>query len=243
MIDIHCHILPGFDDGSRDLEESAAMAHMALSSGVTGIVATPHFPGEAASIRRVPELLDKYEQLIELIKAENLPLKLFPGAEILCLPETPQLAARHALPTIGNTQYLLTEFYFNESADYMIEMLDSLADCGYTPVVAHPERYKAVQLDPLLTRRWFEQGYVLQVNKGSILGAFGLRVQATADQLLRMGLAHLIASDAHSATRRTPHIGALKQWIRHRCDPYYARILLEENPSRLVEGLDMVPIE
>lgn len=241
MVDIHCHILPGFDDGSSGLEESIDMAHMAVSSGVTAIVATPHFPGRADSLQRIPELLDRFDKLREAIRAEQLPLELHPGAEILCLPETPELAARQALPTIGNTSYFLSEFYFDASFSYMDQILRALADAGYTPVVAHPERYGAIQHDPRLLERWFARGYILQLNKGSLLGSFGTRVQDAAIQTLDMGLAHLIASDAHSAARRTPHMGALRSWLQAHCDPFYAEVLLERNPARLIAGREMVP--
>lgn len=242
MIDIHCHILPAFDDGASNLAESMAMARMAVSSGVTGIVATPHFPGESSSLSRLKSLMERYERLEQAIQQENLPLTLYPGAEIRCLPETPHLAAKKALPTIGNSNYLLTEFYFNESPAYMNQMLDALMDLGYEIVVAHPERYQAIQQDPQLARAWFEHGCVLQLNKGSLLGSFGSRVQMAADQLLSQGLAHLIASDGHGADRRTPHMGALMQLINERCTPEYAQILLERNPARIVEGRPMVPI-
>lgn len=241
MIDVHCHILPGFDDGSPDMEESLSMARMAASSGVTAIVATPHFPGEAASLQRLDALVGKYSQLARAVAQAGIPLKLYPGAEILCLPETPRLAARQALPTIGNTSYLLAEFYFNESADYMSQMLDALTEAGYQPVVAHPERYRAVQLDPGLAERWFLRGYILQLNKGSVLGSFGTRVQQTAGRILDGGYAHLIASDAHGSARRTPHMGALRKWVEERVDPVYAQVLLERNPARLIEGRSMVP--
>ena len=241
MIDIHCHILPNFDDGAASLEESLAMARMAASSGVTGIVATPHFPGDAESFRRLGALMGRYQRLEQQIRQEGLNLKLFPGAEILCLPETPQLAAKKVLPTIGDTDYLLVEFNFGESQSYMNEMLEALAQAGYRPVVAHPERYRAVQMNLQLLRSWFDLGYVLQLNKGSVLGAFGGRVQQTGDQMLAEGLAHVIASDAHGTDRRTPHMGALMQWLDSHCEPEYVRILTQLNPARLIQGKDMVP--
>lgn len=242
MIDIHCHILPNFDDGAADLEESLAMARMAEASGVTAMVATPHFPGDAEAFRRLGALLGRYERLEREIRQAGLQLQLYPGAEILCLPETPQLAAKKVLPTLGDTNYLLVEFNFGESQSYMTEMLDTLAQAGYRPVVAHPERYRAVQGNPQLPRQWFELGYVLQLNKGSLLGAFGGRVQQTADRMLAEGLAHVIASDAHGTDRRTPHMGALVQWLDAHCDPEYAKILTKLNPARLLLGRDMTPV-
>ena len=236
MIDIHCHILPEFDDGAASPEEAIAMAYMAVETGVTAIVATPHFPGKSSSLQHIGALLDRYEWLSRAVSAHRLPLKIYPGAEILCLPETPALAEQRVLPTIGDTSYLLTEFFFDESFSRMDSRLRAIADCGYIPVVAHPERYHAIQSDPSLLKRWAENGYVLQLNKGSILGSFGLDPQDAALAALDMKLASLIASDAHSATRRTPHMGALQEWLDENCDSDYASILLNRNPARLLAG-------
>lgn len=244
MIDIHCHILPVFDDGSASLAESVTMARMAASSGVTGIVTTSHFPGQPSSIRRLKLLLERYNELSRALRDEGIPLKLYLGAEVLCLPETPLLAQKHALPTIGDTNYLLVEFHFGESGAYMTQMLEMLIEAGYRPVIAHPERYACVQQDPRLARHWFDKmGCVLQLNKGSILGAFGSRVQQSAHLLLEQGLAHVIASDAHGARNRTPHMGQLTQWLQSHCDPEYVRILLKRNPARIIEGRPMVPVD
>ena len=240
MIDIHCHILPDFDDGASCLEESLDMARLAVESGTQGIVATPHFPGKASSLRNLPDLIARLEMLRRAIARERLPLTVYPGAEILCLPETLHLAAQGKLPTIGNSRYLLTEFYFDEPASFINEMLEQISAQGYIPVVAHPERYGAVQHKPRLTRQWFSAGYELQLNKGSVLGAFGSRVQQTAEMMLRDGVAHVIASDAHSASRRTPHMTEIRQWCEDYLGKRYTAILLDENPARLVSGKAMV---
>lgn len=243
MIDIHCHILPAFDDGAADLAESVAMARLAVNSGVTALVATPHFRGEEQSLELIPKLLNRYERLSRVLRQQQIPLRLYPGAEILCLPETVSMARRRQLPTIGDTRYLLTEFFFNESAEYMTDSLTALAACGYRPVVAHPERYEAVQQFPELLERWFAAGFVLQQNKGSTLGAFGPQVQKTALWMLDSGLAHIIASDAHSIRRRTTDMIPLRQYLLERCPSRYVDVLLEDNPARLVRDQDMVPTE
>ena len=243
MTDIHCHILPNFDDGASSLEESLKMARMAEATGITTIVSTPHFPGRPDFLQRLPAILEKYRMLRDAIAREGLALKLLPGAEILCLPETPQMARQKTLPTLGNTDYLLAEFYFDETAGYMSDMLLNLSRAGYRPVVAHPERYRAVQQDPSLAEFWFRQGYVLQLNKGSLLGSFGNRVEATAAELLEQGLAHLIASDAHGSTSRTTHMTTLIHYLQNHCDEGYTDILLNRNPGRLIENRDMVPIQ
>lgn len=240
MTDIHCHILPEIDDGAATIEESLEMAGLAVSSGVTDIVATPHFRGEPDQLEYLQTVDRRFSQLKEALEQAQIPLRIHPGAEILCVPETPALAQEHRLPVLGGSQYVLTEFYFDESFVYMDTMLSDIAVCGYRPVVAHPERYDVLQRDPGLAERWARQGYVLQMNKGSILGMFGPRVGRTADAMLELGLVHLIASDAHGSDFRTPHMGALLQWAEEFCDPDFVRILLEENPARLLRGESMV---
>lgn len=243
MIDIHCHILPDFDDGAADLDEALEMARMAVASGVTDIIATPHFQGGRNALEQVPIINRQFQRLSAALQQEKIPLRLHPGAEVLCVTETAALAAAHQLPTLGQTDYVLTEFYFDESFAFMDDLLQQIADSGYLPVVAHPERYGAIARDPELIRRWARLGYVIQLNKGSILGAFGSRAEQAANQILAMGIAHVIASDAHSCRSRTPHMGALQQWLSEMCEPEYAAILLEENPCRLLRGRPMVGME
>lgn len=243
MIDVHCHILPDYDDGAADLTESLGMARSAAASGVTGIVATPHFPGKPESLEQLPKLISRYHALRAALSKAGLSLELYPGAEILCLPQTVKMARQKQLPTLGNTNYLLCEFYFNETPVYMDKLLSAIAASGHRVVIAHPERYEAVQKDPRLAERWFRRGYVLQINKGSVLGTFGPRVQQAAESLLERGFAHLIASDAHSTLYRTTDMTLLRAWLSSHCPPDYVRVLLEENPRRLIRGDDMRPAE
>ena len=243
MIDIHCHILPDYDDGADSLEEALEMARMAALSGVTDIIATPHFNGEPEETEQLPLIRHHFQLLSSAMEQAALPLKLHLGAEILCLPETVVLADSHQLPTLGQTDYVLTEFYFDESYAYMDEMLSQILQCGYKPVVAHPERYDVIQREPPLLQRWARQGCVIQLNKGSVLGSFGSRPEQAANEILAMGLAHVFASDAHSCHSRTPHMGELRRWVEDCCDEDYAAILLEHNPRRLLQGRPMVGMD
>lgn len=239
MIDIHCHILHGVDDGASSLEEALEMARMAAFSGVTEIAATPHFRGEREFLEERALQESRYLELKEALERWKIPIRLHQGAEVLCLPQTVELAEMGELPTLGDTNYVLTEFYFDESFDFMDEILEQIALNGYRPVVAHPERYASVQREPRKLHRWAREGYVLQLNKGSILGALGSRAEAAAHELLALGLAHLIASDAHSSYTRTPHMSEVQRWAEDACDPECAEILLRENPKRLLQGRGM----
>ena len=241
MIDIHCHILPDLDDGSTDLDESLAMAHIAATSGIEGIIATPHFRGEEQGLAQLPKMLSRYRHFARALVRAGIPVKLYPGAEILCLPSTPRLARQKELPTLADTNYLLVEFLFEETQEYMDSILRQIHDCGYRLVIAHPERYTAVQRNPAIADRWSRLGYALQLNKGSLLGAFGDRVQSTATALLEDGVIRLIASDAHSIARRTTDMRPLRQWLSRECPAEAAAILLEENPKRLLQNEELLP--
>ena len=236
MIDIHCHILPDLDDGAASLDEALEMARIAARSGVTDIIATPHFRGEPEALDIKEEIDRRCREFREALEHWRIPIRLHQGAEILCTPQTPALAQQGRLPTLGNTRYVLTEFYFNESFGFMDNCLRKLAACGYTPVVAHPERYDAVQWDPEQLRFWADNGYVLQINKGSVLGTLGRGAEEAAHELLELGLVHLFASDAHGCERRTPHMEGLLRWAEEFCDPECARILLTENPGQILKG-------
>ena len=239
MVDIHCHILPEVDDGARDLETALQMARMAADCGVTRIIATPHFHGVQESLEQMPHILRQFRQLQDAIHQETQELELIPGAEILCVPQTLELARMGQLPTLGDSRYVLTEFFFDASWEFMDSTLSRLQDLGYQPVVAHPERYGAIQHSPDRAGSWFAREIVVQVNKGSILGAFGRRAEETAVRLLYRGNVHIIASDAHSPQRRTPDLTAVREGALENLGREYTKILLEENPRRITRGQPM----
>lgn len=242
MIDIHCHILPDLDDGADSLDEALEMARIAAYSGVTDIIATPHFRGEPASADMLEEIDRRYLELRDALEQWRVPIRLHKGAEILCTPLTPELARQGLIPTLGNSRYVLTEFYFNESFSFMDNCLQKLVEAGYTPVIAHPERYDAIQWDPEQLRPWAGRGYVLQINKGSVLGTLGYRAEQTAHELLELGLVHLFASDAHSCNMRTPHMEGLRRWAIEFCDPECAQLLLVDNPNQILQGLPVAAL-
>lgn len=243
MTDIHCHILPGVDDGAEHLEDALTMARLAADCGVRDIIATPHFRGREEALEQLSRISQQLELLNRTLSREHIHLAVHPGAEILCLPETVELAKKGMLPTLGETNYVLCEFFFDAPYEFMDRILEDIAGAGYRIVVAHPERYEAVIRDPRCARHWFHKGYVIQLDKGSVLGAFGGRVQSCARWLLDMGFVHMIASDAHSPRRRTTDMTFLRSWLLERYPEAYMELLLEENPRRLLRNRDMVPTE
>lgn len=220
------------------MEDALEMARMAAESGVTHLIATPHcnLPfSEEKNFASAP-LMERFLELQNQIRKADIPLSLYPGCEVLCTPDIPKLIRQGKLLTLANSNYLLLEFFFDEELSYMEDMLRVIAAEGLTPVIAHPERYDSIQHTPHVIERWFRNGYIIQLNKGSILGRLGRHAQRTADWVLGHGLAHVVASDAHSPVMRTPDMTQLRQHLLDFCDPDYAEILLDLNPSRILNG-------
>lgn len=244
MIDLHAHVLYDVDDGSRNLEESLQMARMAAESGVWAMAVTPHcnIPGFYENYDS-SELRGRFRELESAVREEGIPLKLYPGMEVFGRENLNELLKAHRLVPINDGRYLLIEFEFEEEPDWMNFLLETVREAGLRPLVAHPERYGAVQADPELAYRWVLQGCALQVNKGSILGRFGRREQQTAELLLEHELAACVASDAHHSAFRTPHMSETAHYLEETYGRECVQLLMIDNPARILNSEDIVLLE
>ena len=234
MIDLHCHILPGVDDGAADLHEALLMARMACDSGTRTLVATPHFSfGDGqlstAAIRESADRLQRFA------RQEGLAISVLPGMELLCTRQLEQILQNNQYLTLAGSRYLLTEFFFDEDPAAMNRMLATVAEYGLTPIVAHPERYDAVQQDPFMAEYWMEQGYGIQINGGSLLGSLGKGAQIAGKWLVHNGLAHVVASDGHGIEIRTPRLGAVREYLEDHVSLACAQALLFDNPGLVLQ--------
>ncbi len=241
MIDIHCHILPGIDDGAECAAAACRMARAALDGGVDTIIATPHcnlprcYPNYRG--RRYTECISMFRALL---RQEGIPLNILPGAEVFARRSNlRQLLEENRLVTLNHSRYLLVEFPFEASEGDICAMLREVAHRGLVPVIAHPERYAALQNHSALAAQWYEQGYVLQVNKPSLEGRLGVSAMEMAYELLSMGLAHVIASDAHDLRYRTTGLRSLLHRLERYCSEDYIYDLLEENPRRIISDQEL----
>lgn len=241
MVDLHVHILPGVDDGSQSMEESLQMARMAVAGGVDAMAVTPHcnIPGLFGNYRDT-SFNQRFEELRKALKEAGIPLKLYPGMEVFAMENLPELIYQKRLVSLNNGRYLLVEFAFEEPADWMGFWLEEVLKAGYTPLVAHPERYGCVMADPRNAYEWMRMGCALQVNKGSILGRFGRQEQRTAMLLLEHELVSCVASDAHHAEYRTPHMAETAEYLDEIFGEGCVQLLLEDNPRRILESRPVI---
>jgi protein-tyrosine phosphatase len=212
MIDIHAHILPGVDDGAVDLAESLEMARQAVAGGTTELICTSH-SAEWFEIGPLAVMQQQVATLQSAITAAGIPLKLWPGMEIFLTPHTPQHLAQGRAWTLAGSRYVLVEIPYEPWPAYTEQALFALQVQGYLPILAHPERYVAIQHDPNVLYRLAERGILAQVTAGAFAGYFGESTRRCAVTLTQHGLVQFLASDAHSSTdtRRLP---ALDQGYR-----------------------------
>jgi protein-tyrosine phosphatase len=206
VIDLHSHILPGVDDGPRTLEGSLELARAAAADGTRTILATPHVNDDP---RIGPELVAERLELLRPALAEaGIPLEVLPGGEIAIwrLVDLDDAALR-AL-SLGGGPYLLVESPFSPVVGDFEPMVLDLHARGHRVLLAHPERCPAFQRDLARLERLADAGVLIQLTAGSMVGAFGSTVRRFTSSLLRDGLAHVIASDAHDAVKRPPGLSA-----------------------------------
>lgn len=238
MIDLHSHILPGLDDGAQTLQDSLAMARMAVDSGITTVVATPHCAND-----RHREVYESWQFLREALQECEIPLQLLLGMEIFGTPDTARMLRDGQLYTLNGSRYPLVEFAFHSDGEEETAILEAICGAGFRPIVAHPERYSYIQQAPQILNSWYSMGCLFQLNRGSLMGRFGRRVQYTAVTLLERGFVTVIASDAHSYRVRTPWLQDIRKVLTQEISEDCARLLLRDNPNRIIHNEIIQPVE
>ncbi|HEV7586378.1 MAG TPA: CpsB/CapC family capsule biosynthesis tyrosine phosphatase [Solirubrobacteraceae bacterium] len=236
MIDLHCHVLPGIDDGPAGIDDSVAMARAAARGGTRVMVATPHvslrYRNDAATIARL------VGEVNARLQAEGVPIEVRTGAEI-AVAHVGELD-RSALFDLGlgGGPWLLVEPPFARAFTRLGPILLDLQRRGHHIVLAHPERCPVFHREPELLEALVEAGALTSLTAGSLVGAFGRDVRRFALELVRAGMAHNVASDAHDELKRPPVIAA--ELERAGLEPL-TRWLTEEVPGAILAGEEIPP--
>lgn len=195
--DIHCHLLPGIDDGSRTMEETISILKEAESDGVEEIVLTPHYIENTrynCSNQNKKELINKLKEQVE---KENINIKLYLGNEVYINDNLVDLMTNREIMTINNSRYLLLEFPLTQVYQNSKEILYGLVTMGCVPILAHPERYYEFQKNPNLAEEYVRMGILLQGNYKSLFGKYGRQAKKTLKIFLKKGLITILGSDTH----------------------------------------------
>ena len=232
MVDIHSHILPGLDDGPAAFDVSLKMVRMAHEAGTTDIVATPH---ANTSYPHRPELIA--ERIAELQSALGEPIKIHRGCDFHLSPQNIQAALREPSRfSVNGLSYLLVEFPEMSLFQGIEQVFSNLMSAGLTPIVTHPERNQHLAADIPRLRRWVGRGIPLQITAQSLTGKFGPELARWCMQLLKEGMVHFVASDAHDLIYRPPRLDEARGFLVNQFDEEYADLLLEVHPRAVIEG-------
>lgn len=206
MIDLHCHILPGIDDGAKTVEESLKMAQLAVEEGITHILATPHHKNRNWNNDK-QDVIKFVEELQKAIDEADIDLTIFPGQEVRIYGDILQDIKDDKILFIDEQQqYLLIEFPTSSIPSYTERLFYNLLSEGITPIIVHPERNREIQEHPNRLKTLVDKGALAQLTAASYTGGFGKQIQKLSEQFVGADLVHFIASDAHNVKNRAFHM-------------------------------------
>lgn len=246
MIDLHCHALPGIDDGPETIEGSLALARASAAAGVRKIVATPHVSSRYPN--RPETILARVDELSERLAAEGVAIELLPGAEIAMTYVAEIENSMVERLRLGGGEWILLEPPFSSVAPALEMIVGDLQRRGHRILLAHPERCPAIHRDPGVLHSLVTDGVLTSITAGSLAGRFGSTVRRFALRLVEEDLVHNVASDAHDLAGRAPGIreeleqaglGELAEWLTEEVPaailgggPVPARPVLERASAR-----------
>lgn len=234
MIDLHCHILPGVDDGAQSLSDSLNMARMAVQQGITKIVATPHHLNNSYENSK-QSIMDRVKELNEALRLEKIELVVLPGQEVRIHGEMLEGYEAEEILPVNHTPYILVEFPSNHVPRYTEKLFYDLQMNGLIPVIVHPERNREILDTPDLLYRFIKKGALTQITAGSVCGDFGKKIRNFSLQLIEANQTHLIASDAHNITSRSFKMREAFEVIEKKYG-INAVFMFKENAELLIEG-------
>jgi len=229
MIDCHCHILPNMDDGPQEVDESIEMARIASRDGIEKIIATPHITDNRYTFDDIESRVDQFNHLLN---RKNIPIQVYPGAEI-AIGLDPEKLSEY---TINRTTYILIEFPHDHLPSHAGKLVDWLCAKGLKPIIAHPERNYSIIRSPELLLDLLKSNVYTQITADSLTGDFGRDIRYCAHFILDSGKVDIIASDAHSKNFRPPKLAAATQSAAKLLGRKKALRLVCDNPAAILRG-------
>jgi protein-tyrosine phosphatase len=235
LIDIHCHLLPGLDDGAATLDDALAMATMAVADGIQTIIATPHQLGSHASLSgdTIRAAVRRFQRVLD---QRRVPLRVLPGADVRIEPDLPRKIRTGEVVTLADRRrHVLLELPHDVYVP-LDRLLADLRSAGLVGILSHPERNRGILRQPSVLRPLVENGCLLQVTAGSLTGLFGLQIKHFSESLIEQGLVHFIASDAHDTVRRPLSLRPAFQRTKELAGIEAAERLFHRNPAAVAAG-------
>lgn len=238
MIDIHCHILPQVDDGSKSLEESIEMAKIAQSEGIKKIINTSHYHPDF-KYKSGEELKKIVKDFNEKLKMENIDIEVLLGNELYFTDDLLCNFEELEFYSLNNSKYILVEFSPNNFPKNLVDIVYELKLKNYVPILAHVERYPKVQENPNIIYDCINEGALIQINGSSIIGKNGKEAEKVSKIFLENNMVHFIGTDAHSSTKRRPLIKDVYEYISKEYGQEKAKKIFKENQQYILENKDI----
>lgn len=236
MIDLHCHILPGIDDGAPDLDMSLAMARAFVADGVSAVACTPHIlPGLYHNSG--PAIRAAIGALQQGLQSEGIPLTLLTGADNHIVPDFVPGLRSGSLLSLADTRYVLVEPPHHVVPPRMEELFFNIQVAGYVPILTHPERLTWIASHYDMVERLARGGVWMQITAGSLTGSFGKNAQYWSERMLDEGLVHVLATDAHDTRRRPPNLARGREAAAKRVGDVEAEHLVVTRPRGVVSNV------
>jgi len=241
MIDLHCHILEGVDDGAKSLEEAVEMAKMAEKDGITHIVATPHLFRGDLDPDDMYVIEKKVEELRHALKANGIRVKIIKGAEVHISHNLIEVIRKNRdLLVLDGSSYMLLEFPAGHVYSGVKPLFFDLMNEGIKPIIAHPERNYIFMRNVDLLYELVGMGALTQANSGSYNGLYGNTVKQAAFRLLELNLTHLIASDAHNPRSSSMWLSQAVKNVEEKTSNGAASVLVNDNPLAILEDREIL---
>jgi protein-tyrosine phosphatase len=235
LVDIHCHLLPGFGDGAKTWEESLEMAQMAVSQGVRTAIATPHQLGMNED-NGSDKIREATRELQERLLQAGIPLTVLPGATLrVGLKLVDSVLAGAGMTMADMRRHVLVELP-PDRCQGLEHVIESLRGERIVPILAQPERNQVLLAHPEKVPPLVHRGCLLQLTADSLLGTFGSAPKKMAEWLIECGLAHVVASDGHGASTRRPRMDEVYERLRKRFGQSLALLLCSRNPAAIASG-------
>jgi len=241
MIDLHCHILHGIDDGSKSMEQSLEMARVFQQAGYQQVVATPHTVPGTTWMPAPATIRERVAELNQALRDQGTQLTVLPGAEIALHPQVPELLDDDMIQSLAETSFVLIEPPFQRLPLGWEQVFFELKSKGYTPLLAHAERCEQLTYKQELFEELISIGIYLQVNWGSFLGYNGSKAKKTARYLASKGYIHCLATDSHRPDKRHAGISLhAAADVEELIGPQNFDLLARKNPLRVLRDEPLV---
>ena len=237
FIDMHCHVLPGLDDGSRDMEESLRMLRIARDEGITDMIVTPHY--KSGHHNASPErILKSIDEVTEAAQAEGIDIALYPGNEVYYFQELEEKLDDQKLWTMNGTDRVLVEFSPIEPFSTIRNAMDDVLGMGLQPILAHIERYECMVSQPENAALLKDMGVEIQVNAGDVTGDLGGKIKKYLRGLLEQQLVDYVGTDAHRGEgMRSPRVQECCHYLYKNFGAEYAERITCSNALAMLEEL------